>query len=1175
MTGRRLFICYRREDSEDLAALLHTWLAREPHAENVFMDIDDVPYGVDFRETVHSDLTKCDAVIALIGPRWVQLLRERANDPQDFVRVELETADEMGIPIFPVLLKGTRHPKIDELPDEFALKNKLPFLNSMRLRSGRDRAGDYRILRDAVLPAAEPSQSTGGGDKTIVADWEDEAPESQVLSRLRVLHAGASQIDLPFLFESLASDQPAIAEAGLAAVKAIGWTRITGMAERAAPNFSDADAQKILDGIAVVEAANETVRLLDRFASVARAETRVRAFALRDRKQLSLDMLNLNAAFNDHGHSYELTRLLGTGSFTASYEAHHIENRALKCVVRVLRREFARNDAIRLAFSEMNTRSLAYVHPQLAHVRTANKFSDLEIYYCVRDFIEGRVLRDVIGPDHRVSPHDALTTMREILSVISTIHGRGHAHGGLRPSNLYLDPDDRVVVGDCALPPSLSAGVGFRRPQDLRYAAPETFAEDVAPDPTADFYSLGCLGFELVTGHPPFVSDDPFELIQMHRTQPIREIAGAGSTGAPKFVQLLQRFAAKVAKDRPHTSAEAVGLIESCISQLGGSSEALPEPIFRGVVPDDGEDLRTRIGYAKLAKSPNPGELPGIDFELSSESPAQDWPAGEFPGGPSSTDWARPSEAPAATKIAPGAVIRGRFRLDDLLGVGGMGTVYLGTDLVKETAKDKQPQVALKVLNEDFKQHPESFIALQREASRQQKLAHPNIATVYDFDKTEDGMAFLVMEVLEGTPLNNFIRKVVRPKGGLPFKDALPMVQGLGRALVYAHERSIVHSDFKPGNCFITTEGQMKVMDFGLGRAVKSKGTAEGESTLFDPGKLGALTPAYASVEMLEGEEPDTRDDIYALACVTYELLTGRHPFNKLPANSARDNDLMPIPIKGLTRKQWRGLARGLSFAREERSQTIEEFLEEFEGEILPWKNPFVVGPAAIVLLALAGLFPTLNYLEEQDIKKRIELIESADRTQLLSLLDAISEETDSELTRNRLLYTVSTVLPEAFGDSMERLLLLPLEPGSLARASSDAADARKLVERLEQFQLLSDTRVLFTWRAWLEFREAEIKLASIMGSRPELDRADARTVSQLTEQLMRIDPIRADLTMRPFAPALLSQIDDAYESENFTLRDELIAVAKTLPIIFHCVRASNGIVGCTVRDAGDGPELQ
>ena len=82
-----------------------------------------------------------------------------------------------------------------------------------------------------------------------------------------------------------------------------------------------------------------------------------------------------------------------------------------------------------------------------------------------------------------------------------------------------------------------------------------------------------------------------------------------------------------------------------------------------------------------------------------------------------------------------GSVVRGRFKLEKVLGVGGMGKVYKALDLLKAEAKDRKPYVAIKLLNDNFREHPESFIALQREASRQQKLSHPNIATVYDFDR--------------------------------------------------------------------------------------------------------------------------------------------------------------------------------------------------------------------------------------------------------------------------------------------------------------------------------------------------------------------------------------------------------------------------------------------------------
>ena len=141
-----------------------------------------------------------------------------------------------------------------------------------------------------------------------------------------------------------------------------------------------------------------------------------------------------------------------------------------------------------------------------------------------------------------------------------------------------------------------------------------------------------------------------------------------------------------------------------------------------------------------------------------------DPPGGGLPGSQRSADQPfsmpnRPPSSPAPaghSNIALGTRLRDRFILDEVLGVGGMGIVYKGRDLLKVEARDRNPYVAIKVLREDFKKRDDAFIMLQREASRQQRLAHPNIVTVYDFDRTGDTI-FISMELLEGTPLDIFL----------------------------------------------------------------------------------------------------------------------------------------------------------------------------------------------------------------------------------------------------------------------------------------------------------------------------------------------------------------------------------------------------------------------------------
>jgi serine/threonine protein kinase len=281
--------------------------------------------------------------------------------------------------------------------------------------------------------------------------------------------------------------------------------------------------------------------------------------------------------------------------------------------------------------------------------------------------------------------------------------------------------------------------------------------------------------------------------------------------------------------------------------------------------------------------------------------------------------------------LGTGSVINNRFILEQCIGRGGMGTVYRARDIRKEEAQDRNPYVAIKVLNEDFKRHPESLRALQRESRKAQKLAHPNIVTVFDFDRDGPNV-YMVMELLEGEPLDRLVK---RTEGlGLGMKDTIRIMRGICRAMDYAHEQGIVHADFKPANAFLTHSSVVKVFDFGIARAVKRNDHAgdsgqEGEGlTLFDPGSLGALTPAYAGCEVIEGLGPDPRDDVYAIACVAYELITGGHPFNRLSAAQADKAGLIPKQPDGVSARQWRALRRGLSLRRDGRPKSAMDLLD-------------------------------------------------------------------------------------------------------------------------------------------------------------------------------------------------------------------------------------------------------
>ncbi len=314
-----------------------------------------------------------------------------------------------------------------------------------------------------------------------------------------------------------------------------------------------------------------------------------------------------------------------------------------------------------------------------------------------------------------------------------------------------------------------------------------------------------------------------------------------------------------------------------------------------------------------------------------------------------------PPLQPSDTDFGIGSVLKGRFVIEAILGQGAMGVVYKARDLRREEARDKEPHVAIKVLSENFQHHPDAFIALQREAKKAQKLAHPNIVTVYDFDRDGERI-FMTMALLEGQPLDKRLAKA----DGQPFPEdeALSYILQMSRALAYAHEQGIVHSDFKPGNVFITDDGVAKVVDFGIARAAKRPDALPADATVFDASSLGALTPAYASCEMLDQRDADPADDVYALAVVTYLLLSGFHPFDRLPASSAKALRLEPAHSEKIAAKYRKILFRGLAFEREQRTPNAKQFLHETEqvdaGRKRLWRT--LASGIGIVLLVLLAL---------------------------------------------------------------------------------------------------------------------------------------------------------------------------------------------------------------------------
>lgn len=278
---------------------------------------------------------------------------------------------------------------------------------------------------------------------------------------------------------------------------------------------------------------------------------------------------------------------------------------------------------------------------------------------------------------------------------------------------------------------------------------------------------------------------------------------------------------------------------------------------------------------------------------------------------------ARPSPVPPPGLTSD--VLRDRYELISILGRGSTGTVYKALDRHRAHLDPTSRCVAVKVLKLNYEDRPDELAQLEREFHEAQSLSHPNVVSVFDLDR-DANVYFIVMELLEGELLADILKRL----DGQPMARhyALGIISSVGAALTYAHRRNIVHADLKPRNVMITAAGDVRVLDFGFARdRPLDLHTASG---LHD-GPLAA--PAYASVERVNGSDPHPSDDVYSLACIAYELLSGRHPFGGRSAPLARAHGRQPQRIPGLSGKQQQVLQRALLWTRGERRIDIIELL--------------------------------------------------------------------------------------------------------------------------------------------------------------------------------------------------------------------------------------------------------
>ncbi len=361
----------------------------------------------------------------------------------------------------------------------------------------------------------------------------------------------------------------------------------------------------------------------------------------------------------------------------------------------------------------------------------------------------------------------------------------------------------------------------------------------------------------------------------------------------------------------------------------------------------------------------------------------------------------------------------GRYQLGPMIGTGGMADVYLAEDLRLHR------EVAIKILRSDLARDPAFVTRFNKEALAVAALNHPGIVAVYDSgqEKTTSGvMPYIVMEYVEGKTL----RELLHDGDRLLFDRAIEIVEGILNALSYSHKSGIVHRDIKPGNIMITESGAVKVMDFGIARALADVG-----ATLTSTWNIVG-TAQYLSPEQATGGQADLRSDLYSVGCLFYELISGQPPFSgETPVAIAYQHVSAPlIPVTSLTTGLDPAIDSffevALAKSPENRYQNAASMLKDLKrlsrGERITAKIPtqrsvnprrsLLIATSLVLLIGLGGFlaFRPSGPTEIVTLPNVVGLTESEARAQLANFTITIQRAPDPRIPKDR----VASQLPLA-----------------------------------------------------------------------------------------------------------------------------------------------------------------
>jgi serine/threonine protein kinase len=560
------------------------------------------------------------------------------------------------------------------------------------------------------------------------------------------------------------------------------------------------------------------------------------------------------------GGRWTLERVLGSGGMADVYAAR--DATGVLAAVKVLQPEVLADEEVRQRFCREARVAESLDHPNIVRVIEQNTNSP-ESAYIAMELLEGETLAERVQRTGTLPGFELLGVVDQVLDALALAHERGIIHRDLKPANLFIARGGTVKLLDFGVARLLDptgtttkTRLGFAL-GTVSYMAPEQAqGKHDEIDPRTDIFALGAILFRLAAGRPVHVCDTNAATLAAMATKPAPPLLSVCSSASPHLVAIVDTCLA-FSRDRRYPGAR---LMQADVrAALAGS----PPPFATSAKSSSEQATFVPAGEPPPSSvATDPTMLPGTAAPVTGEV------------GGSST---------GSRGNLVGQVVGGRYQIEQLLGTGGMGSVYRAMHV------HMRKTMALKVLHRELTSVPEVVARFEREAVAAARIEHECVASATDFGKLEDGSFYLVLEFIQGRSL----RELLDAERVLPAARALHIAAQVARALEAAHALDIVHRDLKPDNVMLVNrEGNadaVKVLDFGIAKVLVDEASDQPLT------QIGAVfgTPEYMSPQQAVGKGVDQRSDLYSVGVMLYEMLAGTTPF--------KSGDMMAVLSKQLT----------------------------------------------------------------------------------------------------------------------------------------------------------------------------------------------------------------------------------------------------------------------------------